>query len=471
MWRRRRCANSPSPLPASDSPASTISPSEGVSSPATRFSSVDLPQPDGPITATNSPDESSTPTPRSARTLPASDSNVLRSRTVRSTGCTVIESPTTQQLWTGSGDAATTPPGQPTRKVTPRRHARCRGCRSGRPSLASFQLSNRLRRRNVMKPRGKLGVAALAAFALALFVGVPQASATYPGHNGRIVFAAQTGDTYQLYTVRPNGDDLRQITHTAFDSVNPDWSPDGGRIVFEMGTADCSAVALVNADGGDLVPLPTAPNSCEGQASFTPDGQRIVFEQFVYDPCCADAIWSMNLSGGDRHRLTDGTGFGATDPNVSPDGTRLSYVGFNGLDFGQGLFTTGFDGANTLQLAPYSADVAIKQDWAPDGRHLVFTDNADFPNPGDSANVATVGSDGSDLRYLTHYQGGELNAFTGGYSPNGQWIVFRLEDHGLYGLYRMRPDGGAMHAILPLSSFKPRFIDWGQRAASEGGSQ
>jgi hypothetical protein len=43
------------------------------------------------------------------------------------------------------------------------------------------------------------------------------------------------------------------------------------------------------------------------------------------------------------------------------------------------------------------------------------------------------------------------------------WIVFRLEDHGQYALYRMNPDGGALHAILPLSSFKPRYIDWGPR--------
>ena len=42
-------------------------------------------------------------------------------------------------------------------------------------------------------------------------------------------------------------------------------------------------------------------------------------------------------------------------------------------------------------------------------------------------------------------------------------IVFRLEDHGQYGLYRMRPNGSGLHAILKLSSFKPRFIDWGPR--------
>ena len=56
MWRAPHDrASSSSLLPMSDSPASDDSPSVGVSSPATRLSSVDFPQPDGPITATNSP--------------------------------------------------------------------------------------------------------------------------------------------------------------------------------------------------------------------------------------------------------------------------------------------------------------------------------------------------------------------------------------------------------------------------------
>ncbi|HEY7736274.1 MAG TPA: hypothetical protein VH813_05730 [Candidatus Limnocylindrales bacterium] len=34
---------------------------------------------------------------------------------------------------------------------------------------------------------------------------------------------------------------------------------------------------------------------------------------------------------------------------------------------------------------------------------------------------------------------------------------------GLFGLYRMWPDGSHRQAILPLSSFRPSLIDWGSR--------
>jgi Tol biopolymer transport system component len=298
-------------------------------------------------------------------------------------------------------------------------------------------------------------------------VSSSRVGATVPGDNGRIAFQADTGTGNQIYTVRPNGHDLRQITHVNVEGVRPAWSPDGRLIVFEHDSAVCANVAIMNADGSNLIDLvPPSPNLCEGDPSFTPDGTRIVFEQFNVDTF-EDAIWSMRLDGSHRQFITIGTGSGVTDPNVSPDGKTLSFVDFDGSAFGQAIFTTDTHGGNLFQVTPFTFDVGIKQDWAPNGRRLLFTDNADFPHPGDSANIATIRPDGTGLRHLTHYQGGDVNAFSGSYSPDGRWIVFRFEDHGSFGLYKMHPDGSDVRPILGLSSFKPRLIAWGPRSGDE----
>src|SRR3954447_16938055 len=42
--------------------------------------------------------------------------------------------------------------------------------------------------------------------------------------------------------------------------------------------------------------------------------------------------------------------------------------------------------------------------------------------------AGTVRPDGSHLRMLTHYKGGEKAALAGSYSPNGRWIVFRFSN-------------------------------------------
>ena len=294
---------------------------------------------------------------------------------------------------------------------------------------------------------------------LLLLLAVGTAYATFPGRNGLIAFQARTDAGVQIFTVRSNGKRLQQITHLSGDAVAPDWSPDGRQIVFEHDApGGCGAnVAIMNADGTGLIEFPD-PTVCQFDPSFAPDGSRIVFDRF--DPATNDeAIWSMDRNGNDRQRI----GLCCADPNVSPDGEKLSFLGFNGDPDGSALFTSDMNGGNVFQVTPYSFDVAVKQDWAPDGQHLVFTNDGDVLKPGVSANIATIHPDGTHLRFVTHYQGGDVSAFVGSYSPDGKWIVFRLNDHGLFGLFKIRPDGTHLTNIIPLSSFRPRFIDWGAR--------
>jgi Tol biopolymer transport system component len=310
--------------------------------------------------------------------------------------------------------------------------------------------------------RSRVCVISYVVLGMAFLFATVSAHATFPGQNGLIAFSVDTGAGFQIYTVRPNGDALRQITNVSGDALFAEWSPDGRQLVFELDTPESASIAIMNSDGTGPVTMPPAPNGFEGQPAFTPDGKHIVFERFVFDPCCDDAIWVMDLDGNNRQRIASAPA-GATDPNVSPDGKTVSFVGFNGEPTGAALFTSSISGGDPLQLTPFKFDVAIKQDWAPDGRRLVFTKNGAEPKPGVSPNIVTVRPDGTHLRRLTHYEGGDISAFVGSYSPDGQWIVFRLEDHGQFGLFKMHTDGSHVRPILPLSDFKPRFIAWGPR--------
>src|SRR6266699_2814187 len=157
------------------------------------------------------------------------------------------------------------------------------------------------------------------------------AYATFPGRSGRIAFAAQaTPDAhYEIYTVRKNGHDLHQITNLDADAIRPDWSPDGRQIVFEIDRSEapfCS-IALMDTDGSDIVELTPQTNVCENFPSFTPDGSRIVFDRF---DGVDEAFWSMDLTGNDRQRI----GSCCADPNVFPNGEKLSFVAFNDEPFG-----------------------------------------------------------------------------------------------------------------------------------------
>jgi len=291
-------------------------------------------------------------------------------------------------------------------------------------------------------------------------VGGGTAAATTPGKNGLILFHADTGSGAQLYTIKPNGTDLRQLTHVDGEAAQADWSPDGRRIAFELADETHVGIAIMNADGTGIHDL--TPTGFQGQPAFTPDGHHL-----VYGCECpgGQGIFLIRDDGTGRRRLTTNPFQfeGDEDANVSPDGKTVTFVRHKVDGLLQALYAVNIDGSHLRQVVPYRYEVAVKHDWAPDGRHIVITTDADYPH-GRSPNVATVRPDGTHLRLLTHYRGGTWGAFAGSYSPDGRWIVFRLENLQLeqYKLMKMWPDGSHRKLIARMP-FRPRASDWGPR--------
>jgi Tol biopolymer transport system component len=298
--------------------------------------------------------------------------------------------------------------------------------------------------------------------------------ATTPGPNGRIVYVRQVHGHSRLFTIQPDGTKETQITHGAADAMSPDWSPDGKLIAFGYETPPANgSVALISPQGNGLRLLtptgaqpPPKGHIWNGNPAFTPDGQRIVF---VRDQGPADGgIWIMRTDGSGLRRLTrnpfvrnwDG---GDVAPAVSPDGKVVSFVRIKRAEKLQALFTVHIDGTGLKQLTSYGLEVAIKQDWSPDGRLIVITTNADFARPHDSANLMTMRPDGSHKNRLTKFTGRRQNAFAGSFSPDGKKIVFRLEQGDRYALAVVGRTGHNLRLVTRFDKSKRFLIDWGVR--------
>jgi len=94
----------------------------------------------------------------------------------------------------------------------------------------------------------------------------------------RIAFSSNRGGTFDIWTMRSDGTDLRQITSTKDYDTEPTWSPDG-RIAFRRSDDLTSDVMVINAQGGTTRRL--AFPGHELMPSWSPNGQFIAFAYFA----------------------------------------------------------------------------------------------------------------------------------------------------------------------------------------------
>jgi Tol biopolymer transport system component len=337
--------------------------------------------------------------------------------------------------------------------------------------------------------RGGLGrwtaLVAASVFGLVALAGVGAGAQTVDGRaagvNGRIAFEASVGNIHgQIFTVKPNGKGLTQVTNLRSDdpgpgAFEPAWAPDGSRIAFNTGTRfeppffTRVTIFTIGPNGSGLTELPLGVGNFNGDPAYSPDGAQISFDQDTGRSAGGKVhgIFIAKSDGTNAHRLT--TSFATTEgfdteSQWSPDGTTIAFTRVKN-ERKAAIFTIRTDGTQLTQLTPYKLDAA-SPDWSPDGTTIVFNTYWDSPG-GKSADLVTMPASGGKRTALTHNRDGEKFSFRPSWSPDGTRIVFThavnkpLADGGGVDLYTMRPDGTDRTRVTHMPKRFPTNSDWG----------
>jgi len=320
------------------------------------------------------------------------------------------------------------------------------------------------------------------------------ASASAADGGGRIAWTrnATASPRAQIVSARPDGRQLRRLTHPkkhSFD-IDAQISPDGRRVVLERDVGESAVKSIVVGAGGQnerTLDLGCVDPCALDSAPTWLATDRLAFTRIVgpFDgpngSARSGALQSARLNGSERRRLSepgiDGK-FEDYHAHLSADGSYIVFTRVRDDPLAVAAFRMNIDGSRVRRLTPWKlggdlADLSPARS-GPTKDVVVFeTYGMGAPN-GKNQNVATVPSTCapvSDCRkhieYVTEHGAGRVASFNPAWSPNGNRIAYTLfkgpdHDHPccVGDIWTARPDGSHRKAVSQSPAFEYR-PDWG----------
>lgn len=264
-----------------------------------------------------------------------------------------------------------------------------------------------------------------------------------------IVFAEQDNEenvrgNTDLYIMRPDGSESRQLTDMPGVEYQPSWSPDGKMITFThvmfSQEGEVNNIYVVPTAGGTVQQLTNTGK--DNTATWSPDGQQLAF--ITSRSIGADEhsqlaeLYIMNADGSDQRIIPDGAGktnvmdHGSV-PKWSPSGRYLLYdfwVYGETSDLTETRILdmeTGTSGLIVLGSSPIKS-FPRGVEWSPIEDLLLFQT---YPRDGDQSYITgpygenSVTVPGGDHRYLNTLM----------WSPTGEEILMMIATDNTSGIY------------------------------------
>jgi TolB protein len=197
----------------------------------------------------------------------------------------------------------------------------------------------------------------------------------------RIVFQRELASGHNVVVMDADGSNLVNLTNDDGNNQDPDWSPDGGSIVYVSAIDGDFEIYSMNPDGSGRTDL-TDNESSDFSPTWSPDGEKIAF---VSNRDGNFEVYVMNADGSDQTRLTNNP---AKDGDFSVDWQPLIIWGDNNC-------SGSADPVDSLLTLRFDAGLGTNTGGCPDMGEIVEVQDASLHPWGDvdcSADVTPVDS-------------------------------------------------------------------------------
>ena len=194
---------------------------------------------------------------------------------------------------------------------------------------------------------------------------IPAGSNAAFKREGTILYASTKKNVrnWDLFTIKADGSERQQLTHTREPEQHPSWSPDGKKILFTRGDVMTNIdLYVMDADSANVVRLTEHPER-DQRGVFSPDGETIAF---VSQRDGDVAVWLMDADGANPRKLVQGG-----QPSFSPDGRRIAFTS-SAFDDNDEIYLIDLDGSNRTRLTENRRKLDMFASFSPKGDYLAY---------------------------------------------------------------------------------------------------
>jgi len=259
----------------------------------------------------------------------------------------------------------------------------------------------------------------------------------------RIYFDSDRDNKLNLYSVKPDGTDLVQLTHENTWDVRWPSADETGAIVYELGGELHVLDTKTNADRKLDIYVPddqlaarpvhkSVANDIEDVA-LSPDGHRALFT-------ARGDIFTVPEEYGPTRNLTHSSNAHDKGARWSPDGRKIAFI--SDMSGEEELYLIDQDGSGKPQRLTTNGDqMKFPPSWSPDGKRLAFADK--------SGQLWMLEVANKKLTKVARDSTGNMADQT--WSPDSRWLTFSLSHaSGFRSIYVWGVEDGRLHAVTSV---------------------